>query len=121
MVLVTTNKLKRLLHVSFIDRVTAEELRQRHDEVRTVMAEFDSGFRLLTDLERIRSMEKDCAPEIGRMMDLFKENGIELVVRIIPNPDHDIGLNILSVFHYGSKLRTLTCQDIGEAMQLLKI
>jgi hypothetical protein len=119
MILVTANKSRRLLHLSFIQRVTVDELRESEDEIRMLLADFPSGFTLLTDLERLESMDMDCAAEIGRTMELLKGNGIELVVRIIPDAKKDIGLNILSVFHYGRGLRTVTCENIAEAVQVL--
>lgn len=121
MILITANKLKRLLYFRFMQRVTADEFRANAEDVRRLLADFPAGFRLLSDLERLESMDDDCAPEIGRMMDLFKERGIELVVRIVPEPEKDIGLSILSVFHYGRKLRTVTCKDITEAVPVLKL
>ena len=119
MVLVTANKSKRLLQVSFIDRVTADQVRAGGSDLRTLLADFTSGFRLLTDLDRLESMDDDCAVEIGRMMDLLRESGIELVVRVVPKPERDIGLNILSVFHYGRELRTVSCENMVEAAQVL--
>jgi hypothetical protein len=121
MVLVTANKTKRLLHISFIARVTPGHLRKGEEDVRALLGEFPSGFRLLTDLERLESMDESCASEIGRMMELFKGSGIELVVRVIPHPHKDIGLSILSVFHYGRGLRSITCESITEAAQVLKL
>ena len=32
-----------------------------------------SGFRLLTDLRRVESMDVDCAPEIGKVMEWCKQ------------------------------------------------
>ena len=121
MVLVTANKTKRLLYLRFIDHVTLDEIRRSQNDARTLLADFPEGFRLLTDLDRLQSMDIDCAMEIGEMMDIFKQSGIELVVRIIPDTQKDIGLNILSVFHYGRDLRTVSCETMAEALQLLKL
>jgi hypothetical protein len=44
---------------------------------------------------------------------------VEHVVRVIPDPRKDIGLNILSHFHYGSKIRVSVCDNLDDAMQLL--
>ena len=121
MVLVTSSKVQRLLYMKFIDKVTAAEMRARHSEVQALVAEFDSGFRLLNDMQELQLMEDDCALVIADMMDLFKANGIELVVRIIPDPRKDIGLNILSVFHYGRNVRTVTCDTMAEGFKTLKL
>jgi hypothetical protein len=46
---------------------------------------------------------------------------VELVVRVIPDPTKDIGLNILSVFHYRHRVRVVTCQTMEEAARLLAL
>ena len=121
MVLVTANKAKRLLCFRFIDHVTPEEIRQGRNDLDALLADFPAGFRLLTDLDRLQAMDADCAVEIGHVMDLLKESGVELVVRVIPDSQKDIGLNILSVFHYGRDVRSVTCESLGEAFHLLKL
>jgi hypothetical protein len=121
MVLITANKAKRLVLVSFTAHVTAEQVRQGENDLRPLLADFTDGFRLLTDMERLESMDDDCGPEIGRMMDVLREAGIERVVRIVSKPEKDIGLNILSVFHYGRKPRPVTCENMVEAARLLKL
>jgi hypothetical protein len=121
MVLVTSNAPKQLIHLSFIGHVTAQQFIEAEKDVRALLAALPPGSRLLTDLERLELMDLQCAPEIGRMMDIFKTSGIALAVRIIPDPKKDIGLSILSVFHYGRKIRTVTCKDMAEALRALKL
>jgi hypothetical protein len=53
------------------------------------------------------------------MMDLCNKQGAARVVRVIPDPHKDIGLNILSLFHYGRKVRISTYQTLAEALQAL--
>jgi hypothetical protein len=119
MFLATNNKPKQLLLLSFIADVQVEQLLQGHDDVVRLMTELQSGFRLLTDLSRLGSMAPDCAPEIGRMMELCDRQGVELIVRVIPHPTKDIGLGILSHFHYSRPPRTITCETMTEAAKLL--
>jgi hypothetical protein len=45
---------------------------------------------------------------------------VEAVVRVIPDPQKDIGLNILSLFHYRRRVRIVTCATLGEAMKALE-
>jgi hypothetical protein len=42
-----------------------------------------------------------------------------MVVRVIPDPQKDIGLNILSLFHYRRRVRIVTCKTLAEAMKAL--
>jgi hypothetical protein len=48
-------------------------------------------------------------------MDLFVLHGIAKVIRIIPDPDKDIGLKLLSIVHYRGRVPTLTCKTRAEA------
>jgi hypothetical protein len=54
-------------------------------------------------------------------MDLCDQHGVGLVIRVIPDPAKDIGLNILSIFHYPHHPRTVTCKAMNEAARLLSI
>jgi len=70
-------------------------------------------------LSEMESMDPACAPYIGAIMDLMREKGVGLVVRVVPDAHKDIGLNILSFFHYGSDVRTETYETLKDAMQSL--
>jgi anti-anti-sigma regulatory factor len=121
MFLATINKSKRLLHLSFIAKVRVEELAQAHDEVVGLIADLPRGFRLLSDLDRLDSMGADCAAEIARMMEVCDQKGVELIVRVVPDPSKDIGLGILSQFHYPHRPRMITCQSMAEAAEVLAL
>lgn len=56
---------------------------------------------------------------IESAMDMCNEKGVAEVVRIIPNPRRDIGMQIMSYFHYGGDVRIMTCESADEAMNLL--
>ncbi|MGA8658501.1 MAG: hypothetical protein WB586_20360 [Chthoniobacterales bacterium] len=49
----------------------------------------------------LKSMDPAGAPYIGSVMDLCVTKQVEHVVRVIPDPRKDIGLNIMSHFRYG--------------------
>ena len=121
MFLATTNKSKRLLHLSFIGHVTIEELRRGGKDLAELVADWPAGLRLLGDLERLQSMDTGCAKELGKNMEMFDEHGIELVVRVIPDSTKDIGFNILMVFHYRSRPRVVTCKTMSEAANVLSL
>lgn len=121
MLLVTSNKAKRLLHISYIGPVRLEEFQSGRKDLTTQLRELSPGFRLLADFSQMESMGLDCTPELGRMMDLIGQAGVDLVVRVIPEPSRDIGMNILTVFHYPHRPRVVTCQNLTEAARLLEL
>jgi hypothetical protein len=64
-------------------------------------------------------MDPASLTDIKKTMDLLNQRGVSLVVRVIPDPQKDIGLNILSLFHYRRGIRIVTCQTMEQAMAVL--
>ncbi len=121
MFLATSNKSKQLVHLSYIQRVQPAELQRGREELAALLAELAPGFRVLVDFGRLEAMEIDCVPEIGLLMELMEQRGVGLVVRLIPDPSKDIGLNILTVFHYKHRPRIVSCKDLVEAAKVLAL
>ncbi len=74
---------------------------------------------MLADFSQLESMKLDCEPELGRMMELIGQAGVTLVVRVIPDPSKDIGMNILTAFHYPHRPRVVACRNLIEAARTL--
>jgi hypothetical protein len=74
----------------------------------------------LSDLSDLEIMDPDCAAEIEFGMDLCNKAGVSKVVRVIPDPRKDIGLTIMSVFHYHRGVKIVTCETLAQALQALE-
>jgi hypothetical protein len=111
---------RNLLKVSYTKHVVVEDTRFGEERIRLLMPELKPGFRLLTDLSAVESIDLACVPYIRRVMDLCNANGVERVVRVIPDPQKDIGFNILSLFHYRRRVKIVTCETLAEAMRALE-
>ena len=110
----------QLLRINFVGHVDADEARRNEATVGALLSGLQPGFRLLADLSRMDSMDPACESSIRRAMDLCNDKGVSQVVRVIPDPSKDIGLNIMSLFHYRRGVRIITCETLDEAEQLLK-
>lgn len=119
MLLITANKSRQLLHVRFIGLVRAQEMADARAELAAEMGRLSPGFHYLVDCSQLESMALDCTPEVGRVMEMVAQAGVGLVVRVIPDPSKDIGLNILGIFHYPEQLKVINCQNLMEAARLL--
>src|ERR1700681_3770742 len=97
---VEVDKTKNLLKVHFAQRVDAGEAQHYASEIQLLLADFGPGFRQMTDLSGLESMDLACLPHIAQVMDACSKAGLKLVVRVIPDPRKDIGLNIMSLFHH---------------------
>ena len=52
-------------------------------------------------------------------MDTLTEKQVASVIRVMPDPHKDIGLNILSQFHYGPEIQITTFETLADALQSL--
>jgi hypothetical protein len=62
-------------------------------------------------------MDSAAARHIAEVMDVLAEKGVVSVARVIPDPHKDIGLNILSQFHYGPEIQIATFETMADALQ----
>jgi len=121
MVLITFNKCQRLLCLNYVQRVSSAELAAVRDDLKAALTDLPDGFRLLVDLSQVEFMDPDCLPDLGRAMELFDQRGVSLIVRVIPDASKNIGLNILTLFHYPHHPRVITCQNLAEALRQLAV
>ena len=108
---------KRLLVISAAQKVTAEEAKMAAQRIREVLQGIAPGFRVLADFRGLQSMDSAAAPHIAKMMDALAEKEVASVTRVIPDPRKDIGLNILSQFHYGPEVSLTTFETLADAVQ----
>jgi hypothetical protein len=111
---------RKLLLIRYHGLVAADETEKGLEQIRAGLAQLQSGFRLLADLTELEKMDVGCAPFIEKAMDLCNEKGASLVVRVIPDPHRDIGLQIMSIFHYRGGTQIITCQSMAEAEEILR-
>jgi hypothetical protein len=83
------------------------------------MDQLKPGFFLLTDLSNLESMEASCAPELGAIMDQCSAKGMSTVLQVIPDPNKDIGFDLISVFHLHPSVKTQTHLSLAEAIKCL--
>ena len=107
------------LTISYGGHVAPDETRRCADEVRVALTILQPGFRLIVDLTDLEAMDLACSSRIAEIMEICNAAGVAEVVRIIPDPRRDIGLQILSFFHYGSAVRILTCESAAQMEGLL--
>ena len=110
---------KKLLRITFSGNVAVQEARRCLEQAESLLPGLVPGFRLLTDLSGLEAMDVACAPYVERLMDVCNQLGVDTVVRVIPDPHKDIGLSIMSLFHYRRRVRIVTCETLAEAEKVL--
>lgn len=108
---------KRLLVISAAAKVTAEEARMASQQVRELLRDVAPGFHALADFRWLESMDPAAARYIAEIMDRLAEKKVASVTRVMPDPHKDIGLNILSPFHYGPDVTITTFETLADAVQ----
>lgn len=110
---------KRLLVISAAGRVTKREVESVALRIREMVKEVTPGFRVLTDFRWLERMDLTAAVPLAEIMDALAEKDVAAVVRVVPDPQKDIGLNILSQFHYGPQIKLATFESLAEALSAL--
>ena len=116
---VESDRSKQLLVISAAARVTKKEVESVALRVREMMKEVTPGFRVLTDFRWLERMDPAAAVPLAEIMDALAEKDVAAVVRVVPDPHKDIGLNILSQFHYGPQIKLVTFESLAEALSAL--
>ena len=116
---VESDRSKQLLVISAAGRVTKKEVERVALRVCEMMKEITPGFRVLTDFRWLERMDPAAAVPLAEIMDALAEKDVAAVVRVIPDPHKDIGLNILSQFHYGPQIKLVTFESLAEALSAL--
>ncbi len=119
MLLVTSNPSKQLLYLHFVGTVRPEDFKVGQAEMAAQLAGLAPGFRYLVDMSGLDFMGLECMAALGGLMDLIGQSEVGLVVRVIPDSSKDIGMNILTIFHYPHRLPVVTCQNLAGAVRAL--
>jgi hypothetical protein len=116
---VELDRSKRLLVITAAQRVTAEQAKQAAQTVRELLQDVAPGLRVLADFRWLESMDSGTARYVADMMDALTGKQVASVTRVISDPHKDIGLNILSQFHYGPEIQITTFERLADAVQSL--
>jgi hypothetical protein len=111
------DRTKRLLVISAAQKVTAEEASIVAQHIRELLRDVAPGFHVLADFRWLESMDPAAARHIAEIMDRLAEKNVASVTRVMPDPHKDIGLNILSQFHYEPGVTIATFETLADAVQ----
>jgi hypothetical protein len=114
---VELDRSKRLLVISAAQIVTAEEAKMVAQRIRAVLHNVAPRFHVLADFRWLESMDPAAARHIAEIMDALADKKVASVTRVMPDPHKDIGLNILSQFHYGPEVTITTFETLADAVQ----
>ena len=114
---VELDRSKRLPVTTAAQTVTADEAKMAAQRIRELLQDVAPGFRVLAVFRWLESMDSAAARHIAEIMDALAEKNVASVTRVMPDPNKDIGLNILSQFHYGANVKIATFETLADALQ----
>ena len=117
MILCNVDKAGRVLTMSYSKQVGPDDMKRCLGTVRDLMRDLKPGFFLLTDLSNLESMEASCALDLGAIMDLCSSKGMVNIVQVIPDPNKDIGFDLISHFHHNPPVKTQTHENLADAIK----
>jgi hypothetical protein len=117
----TIDLARNLAHSRFSGNLTGVEMRAAAEEAGSFVLSLKPGFVVFADFGEVTAMDLDCAPHLTRIMDILRAHGMKMVVRILPKPSVDIGINLLSIVHYRGTIKTVTVETLAEAERALSL
>ena len=106
--------------VEFVGNVDAAQTKRLFLELDKILPKGRKGFKLLSDLSAVDTMEPEVENELGKAMEYFNARGVLEVFRVLPDPDLDIAFSVLSGAHYAKGVRIHTVRSREEARMLLR-
>ncbi len=119
MIKVSYDEPRNVVILEFSGKIDTSHAEQSYREIQKVIPNHQKGFRVLTDLSFLESADPKILNVLKKSMDYFNLHGVKEVLRVIPDPEKDIGFNILSLFHYSKDVICLTLQSREEAQARL--
>jgi anti-anti-sigma regulatory factor len=119
MIQIETDNAKNLFVIRYRGHVTAQETGATVEPTKLALGKMRAEFGLLADLTDLERMDAACAPHIREIMDYANAHGVAAVVRVIPDPHRDIGMQIMSRFHYATSVEIATATTLEDAMKIL--
>jgi anti-anti-sigma regulatory factor len=105
----------KLITIRYSGHVTIRDFTEVEAQLLLILKAANPGFTTLVDLSGLELMDLECGHSIAHIMDLSRDHGVGRVIRVMPDPSKDIGVNILSIIHYRGKVPIMTLETLAEA------
>jgi hypothetical protein len=111
---------KNVVIIELAGGVDAAQARLALLELERGLANVERGFKVLVDFTAVETLEPEVKGEIVKAMDFLDSKGIEEIVRVLPDPEPELGFNRLSAFHYSPRVRVHAVRTRSEGEALLR-
>jgi anti-anti-sigma regulatory factor len=111
---------KNLVIIELSGDVDAAQARLTLLELERDLENVEKGFRVLVDFAAVETMEPEVEGVVLKAMDFLNAKGIEEIVRVLPDPEMELGFRLMSFFHYSPQVRVLAARTRAEGEALLR-
>ena len=111
---------KSVLFIELLRDVDAAQARLALLELERDLANVEKGFKVLVDYTAVETMEPEVEGEVLKSMDFLNAKGVEEIVRVLPDPELELGFNLMSIFHYSPQVRVHAARTRAEGEALLR-
>src|SRR4030095_5125529 len=94
---VELDRSKRLLVISAVGHVTAQQVKGVAQSVLELLQQTASGFHVRASFRWLETMDSTAAPDLAEIMDELSKKGVGSVTRVFSDPRKDIGLNPVAI------------------------
>jgi anti-anti-sigma regulatory factor len=99
--------------------VDAAQARQCLIDLERALPTGTKPLKLLVDISGVDTVDLEAKSELEKGMDLLNAHGVAEIFRTSPNPDLDIGLNVLEGSHFSKRVQIHTFRSRQEAQASL--
>jgi hypothetical protein len=106
--------------IVFEGEIDAAQVENAFIDIEMIMPRCSKGFKVLADFSPVSATEPEVQGELEKAMDLFNAQGVTEILRVLPDPDLDIGFDIMSRSHYSRQVQIHTLRSMDEARAFLQ-
>ena len=121
MIEISYDKKRNTVVIEFSGKIDAVQGKEYLPKIPAAIPKHGRGFNLLVDTSKVESIDPKLKDAVTEAMDIFNAQGVQRVIRVIPDPHTDIGFNILSIFHYSKDVKIITVASRSEAEARLTV
>lgn len=105
--------------LEFEGNVDAAQAKQYCSDLERALPKGAEPLKLLVDISSIDTVDLEAKDELEKGMDLLNAHGVTDIFRAAPDPDLDIGFNVMALTHFSKRVQIHTLRSRAEAQARL--
>jgi len=111
---------KRIVSIKIMGEFDLKQSQEMYRDAAIILKTAEGPLMVLSDISEAIDIKHESIEALSKVMELFNSHGTKQVIRIIPDSSKDIGLNILSRFHYSPDVKIHTFDSREKAGEYMR-